>query len=209
MTAKGIGAIFSVVVACGGNAQWSEEQIEAMRHEIGNSSAETRVKRGRQLDPAIRQAIIEQLRLKANETEVPDSTRAYFSDFLFDLGDETTIINYAERYNAGDTSVAGSFPYCQNPRVIELIAPVMFHDEGWVTQGPHLAPSFSTAQLILQILATTPDFNSEVINWARRLPGQIKTFLDVRDVMREWWRANERFFKERNYKAVQPGRDIA
>ena len=69
--------------------------------------------------------------------------------------------------------------------------------------------SFETAEIVLEILSTTPGFNSEVYDWSRRIR-RIFTgpyLMENREIMKEWWKANEQFFREQNYAAVQPGRE--
>ena len=210
MNARLVLPVIWLFVACNVEAaRWTADQIEEQRQELGRLSLEDSVRRGRQLDPELKAAIIRSLRETIAGISEDLSLREQYFDYLFNLDDEETIKRYADAYLKDRRfSGAGLFPTCQNPRVIELIAPALFIEDGWVTRGPELAQSFASSVLILRMLGTTPGFDSEVINWARRLPPQIKTYTDVREVMRDWWRENERFFKERNYQAVQPGRDI-
>jgi hypothetical protein len=49
-------------------------------------------------------------------------------------------------------------------------------------------------------------FRDDVLQWAKRT--NVYALPELRGIVRDWWRENERFFKEKNYKAVKPGRDL-
>lgn len=185
----------------------TSEAVQEEVAELLQLGIEKRVRRGQAMNPELKAPVIRAIAGIAVRQE--KAYREQYYDIMFDLGDEATVKKYAEAYlKDSNFSGAGLFPTCQNPHVIELIAPAIFREEGWVTKGPYTAQSFSASKLILEMLGQTPGFDSDVINWARRVRTQIRTLYDVRDVMRDWWRENEKFFKERNYQAVRPGRDI-
>jgi len=97
------------------------------------------------------------------------------------------------------------------PWVIEELAPDMFLNENntedvWASIT-RLHPSYAATSLIMENLHNSTIYRDEVLQWAKRI--NIYDVRPLRPVMRDWWLANERFFKEKNYKAVQPGRDLA
>ena len=99
-----------------------------------------------------------------------------------------------------------------NPILLPDIAPVLFVEEEMRNIGSEdnwiLPPSYTMATTILKTLGYSPLFNGEVINWARRLQGETPT-PEVRGIMRDWWKENEQLILQENYKAVNPGRDLA
>ena len=129
-------------------------------------------------------------------------------EMLMQLGEEATMQKIASRLLSNDPILVASVSLpaikaCESPRLIELIAPAIFVEEDH-TENHEWLVSTDTEQAIRQMLAKTPGFNSDVINWARNndnfgLP------LEELYIMRQWWKENEKHFKERNYLAVQPG----
>src|SRR3989442_1768339 len=96
-------------------------------------------------------------------------------------------------------------------RVIELLAselyrkepaigPVQPSEDVWYKAG---TLSGESARIIWLILSESPEFSADVINWGRRVDLRENNWSlkELRDSLREWWPQNERFFKERNYKA--------
>jgi LPXTG-motif cell wall-anchored protein len=55
------------------------------------------------------------------------------------------------------------------------------------------------------MLPKTPGFSSEVQAWAEKVY-HTGVVTEKKEIMREWWRQNERHFQTGNYQAVQPGR---
>lgn len=200
---------WGIVFVAGARSQTiTSEAVESELTQLSELGIESRVRRGRAMNPELKAAVIDAIS-KNPARQDADLTKQY-DRLMFDLGDEETVKRFAEAYlRDSDFYGATGFPTCQNPRVIELIAPAIFREENWVAKGPYLAPSVSTAQLMVEMLGRTPGFQGEVIDWARKLPSQSTTLTDLREVVREWWRANEQFFKEGNYQAVKPGRELA
>lgn len=97
------------------------------------------------------------------------------------------------------------------PWVIQEVAQDMFREEEWMTvpDGDIGDPplSYGAASLIMENLQHSTIYREEVLQWAKRTNAD--ALPELRGVMRDWWRENERFFKEKNYQAVKPGRTLA
>lgn len=121
------------------------------------------------------------------------------------LGDEAALQQLVREFLENDATGPGVLGTMQNPRIIELVAPSFFGEEPWRYGGDvFLIPrSYRAAELTVELLASSPAFNAEVINWARGIKGLTTT--ELRALIRPWWKENEKFFREKNYKAVQPG----
>ena len=143
--------------------------------------------------------------IKSRAKRNPAGKRGYAINLAF-YGDEEAIQQLVRDFLEDD----GQSPYLlvpmQNPHIIDLVAPEFFRDEPMQISGGDvllMPPSFRAAELAVELLANSPAFNGEVINWARSLRGL--TWSERRALVRPWWKENEKFFREKNYKAVQPG----
>lgn len=95
------------------------------------------------------------------------------------------------------------------PWVIEEVAPDLFREEEIPpARGdlPELPISHGSAALIVANLRQASIYREEVLQWAKQT--NLHDQPAIRGVMRDWWRENERFFKEKNYLAVKPGRAL-
>jgi hypothetical protein len=96
------------------------------------------------------------------------------------------------------------------PWVVEELAPEMFREEEFtnLVQGDILnyPLSYGVAGLIIANLQNATIYSDEVLQWAKRTSPH--ALPQLRAAMRDWWRENERFFKEKNYRAVRPGHDV-
>ena len=161
-----------------------------------------------QLSPEDRDAVCKAIRSMATH-EWATTDKSSIKMRLVDCYDEEATHEAVEAYLNDPFHNSGIFT-SGNPRVVELLAPVMFREEAWTeTTGdtPGEPLSYETAMLSLRLLGQSPAFNADVTAWARR--NIVVSTLLRRDAMRDWWRENERFFKAKDYKAVRPGRDIA
>ncbi len=96
------------------------------------------------------------------------------------------------------------------PWVIEELASELFLKEEITEQEgdiPNPPISYAVASLIIANLQHATIYRGEVLKWAKQTNPYDQPAL--RSVMRDWWRENERFFKEKNYQAVKPGRPLA
>ncbi|MEA3210139.1 MAG: hypothetical protein QOE70_3196 [Chthoniobacter sp.] len=149
-------------------------------------------------------------------------------DFLFFLGDAQSrkieLDNYAEGNGNHDLFVQSA-----DPRLVEALAPLLFRNEEYTImwrpdlsapRGPvedfvtRLPPSFDATLTIHDILCVSPAFGAEVINWAQQLKDEATKRVGanqakaLRPIFRDWWRENEPFFKQQNFQAVKPGREL-
>ena len=96
------------------------------------------------------------------------------------------------------------------PWVIEALAPEMFREETLtnLVQGDvfNYPLSYGVAGLIVANLQNATIYSDDVLQWAKRTSPH--ALPQLRATMRDWWRDNERFFKEKNYQAVRPGRNV-
>jgi hypothetical protein len=122
------------------------------------------------------------------------------ADHLVFLGDEATI-DRCIKYGVGPP-----LQFARNPTVISKLAPLLYKDEA---QGSNiLRPSASaqTAATILEILRYTPEFSSEVADWATSGTLCLANYSSISlGIVRKWWQANETHFKSGAYGEVKPG----
>lgn len=140
-----------------------------------------------------------------------------FIAFLIKLGDETTIQERvrteADIWRWRDYLIQSGSPYA-----IEALAPALMAGEParhrFVGDVVDMSTSHQVAAGILPaIIENCPQVSADVRAWAHRFlndgPAWNEKSLDsYRSLMREWWRENARFLRERNYAAVKRGRLI-
>ena len=97
------------------------------------------------------------------------------------------------------------------PWVIEELAPELYREEPFANfiEGDILnyPLSYGVAGLVIANLQNATIYPDSVLQWAKRTSPH--ALPQLRTAMRDWWRENAQFFKERNYKAVKPGREVA
>jgi hypothetical protein len=134
------------------------------------------------------------------------------NDMLVRLGDEEMVARYVAAVNGGDNQRGKELVMNGSPELIPQIIPALMANEkfGWYgSDVKGLPKSFYIPGFILGILKGSPAFRREVIEWADALqPETDQQVIEQREIVREWWRENERFFKEHNYQAVKPGREL-
>ena len=124
---------------------------------------------------------------------------------LLQVGDEATIRAYIQVLSQGvglDYAVLDS----GEPRFIEPLAALLLREEPFVLSGgdaPTPPKSFSAATFIQHLIMDSPQFDSNVRNWARSLDGN--DLVRLRSVLRTWWRANESALKRQDFGAVKRG----
>jgi hypothetical protein len=161
----------------------------------------------RKWTPAQKQAVISHVRyLQTQETSGPH----YDDDTLFWMGEPTVRKQYLQEIRKSHIGPIGVVMRSGDPTIIEEIAPSIFVEEPDRDVGgvdtPARPTSFRLAFIITHILKNSPDFSDEVRQWAQK-QSMVDGGVDYREMMRDWWRANEKFFKEKNYQAVRPGWD--
>lgn len=100
----------------------------------------------------------------------------------------------------------GALAKLGEPWVIEEVAPDMFREEEIPppSELPNLPLSNGAAALIIANLQQATIYPEEVMRWAKSTsPYDQPAILGV---MRDWWRENEQFFKEKKYHLIKPGR---
>ena len=134
---------------------------------------------------------------------------------LYFLGDTAARDQLVKNfYRDGDmgrpTEHYHTFRAAGDPELIPMLAPALLRPESYQRFGTDAFTyplSFHAAHTMIAIVANSSAFNSDVINWARRF-GEATPLDELRGIMREWWHANEALFREMNYKAIQPGREL-
>ncbi len=169
-----------------------------------------------------RQVLRNFYRAALKEADTPDATRWVrgarinpFKKELLYLGDPQIVAETVKASLESDPlqpNTAGEDLYwAALPEVIPMVAPRIFVDEPYVftsfgDNGGTVPKSYGCTGLIRWTLETSPVFSDEVRKWAKVHFG-VQTQL-LLPVMRQWWKENEPFFKEKNYRAVKPGIDI-
>lgn len=177
---------------------------------MGNPTQGIRQYRKHQLTPTELESFRQFIRRKSRE---PGNEGA-FDYLLVELGDEAMIEKYAREKFRGDgvATVRLLFAKSGSPKAVEALVPHLLKEEPYERYGgdvPSVPISFFAAAAIPMTLGNSPSFGPEVIQWAQRInhPGGHIEYPEIREVMRDWWRANEHHFKAKDYKAVQPGRE--
>ncbi len=96
------------------------------------------------------------------------------------------------------------------PWVIEELAQELFRNEEFANflDGDiiNYPLSYAVSGLIIANLQHATIYSDDVLEWAKRTSPY--ALPELRAAIRDWWRENERFFKEKNYKSVRPGREV-
>jgi hypothetical protein len=131
---------------------------------------------------------------------------------LFDLGDPEWTEKMVTAWNGGD-SYDTILIRAGRPDIIPLVSASLLKEEPYfhkytdVEIRPH---SVQTAGLIRAIIARSPAFSPETINWAQGLlPQSDEDDQEFREIMRAWWKENKPCFEAKDYKAVRPGRTLS
>lgn len=125
---------------------------------------------------------------------------------LIDFGDDEAIARAARAFPDNFDSLRRSI----QPKVIPAIAPKMFSNEPYQLLGSDNVtdpPSFMAAGACQDVTQHSPYFSAAVNKWAAswEFYGLHATPEEYRQMMRDWWKANEKYFVAGNYAAVQPG----
>lgn len=170
---------------------------------------------------ADREQIVNILQSKAQEAEngvESTESRAAVAVLLL-LGDQTTMNvladRYQNRYDAFSEWFSGLFIGTKQPAIIPYIAPFLFTNEspdfvnqpmGDVGPPPEKKKSILAGRIICGVVAVSDEFNASTRKWAYELPRNEMLNRDgFREAMQDWWKDNERYLREGNYKAIPPG----
>lgn len=146
--------------------------------------------------------------LKGYFYEVKKRTNPRAHDYLLlQVGDEATIKHFISEFEAVGWQYREAPEHSGQARFIEVYAPTMFREEPFVdtpgdTPGPPL--SYAITNSIVRLLRESPQLSAEVRYWALSLPDGELDLPKNRSILRQWWRANKRDFREHNYQTVQP-----
>ena len=200
-------AIAFVIVFIGCNQLNANDVSEQRKTELLLALGRDRNERVDNLPADEKRWLLEYIRQQRKE---PSLGAAYELQFL-QLGDEETMARYMEvfdNYPQGSYEIADS----RQPRLIERMAPTMFHDEPYtVIQAGDVSyypRSVSAAHIVARVLSTSSEIPEPVRRWAAET---LKATDDpdilgkVRGNMRQWWKDNETAMRTRNWVAVKPG----
>jgi hypothetical protein len=121
------------------------------------------------------------------------------------LGDDWAIIQTVNYFLAHGTRAApNKMQALSSPKAISLIGEGLFKDEKleWAGDVGLMPTQVTVANVILYTLGNSPEFNENVVNWARRVSQNYNM-----KMMRDWYQANEAKLKAWDFKAVQPGEE--
>ena len=90
----------------------------------------------------------------------------------------------------------------KDPKVIAMLGEGLFMEEEqyWIGDVGFIPAQVNLAEVTIDTLGNSPEFNADVINWARRVERRY-----TMKMIRDWYRANEAKLKAGDFKAVQPG----
>lgn len=166
------------------------------------------------LSPDQRARLIDYCKRRIAATKGQSKPRGRLMELVF-LGDEETIRSVVK--SEGDIrSWARDLIESGSPVAIEVLIPFLFKEEPlenrFVSDVEIVSISHHIADaLIPEVILRSQEFDPKVTEWANLLrnsfkPGDRNGQLGwTREVMRQWWRENEQYFRARNYKAVRPG----
>jgi len=150
----------------------------------------------RKMSAAKRIAFASYLRQEAaKDPEIRDSV----NHILLVLGDEAAMQQFGREHKW--RSLADT----KNPRAVEIIAAgLMTNDDN----PAYETPSHDAASQLAVVLLNWPEIPPEVSGWIMKFRGWIMNARDDRQLMREWWVANEAAWRRRDFAALKPGRDL-
>ncbi len=140
------------------------------------------------------------------------------------LGDEEMRRYYVQKFAEDPVEGRGfltrSLAPSGDPELVTMLAPYLFLEEpAAIISTPDVGDviggrarvSVEACDAIGQIIGNSPDFNGELVDWARQVVNArnwpaAEDLERWREMWREWWRANEAAFKAKDYRAVRPGR---
>src|SRR4051794_31219325 len=126
-----------------------------------------------------------------NEGKSVRNERSVYDRPLLQVGDEATIQAYIQKILK--TSELDEY-VCDSgePRFIEPLAAILLRQEPFVMSGgdaPTPPRSYSAATWIHQLMIDSPQFSSNVRNWARSLDGD--DLPRLKGILSKWWLQNE------------------
>ena len=206
-------AIWAVIVAASvmtTNAALTEKEAKTLAIRIGKADHTQQILIASPLTPEDREVLCTTIRAMASANYWVGTNERSIKEWLIICGDEPTIAEGVAAYLSSPVRQDPlSVFYSGNPRVLEMVAPELFREEKYEVRGgdaPFGPLSYDAAGKILELLGRSPYFNGEVISWAQR--NRDRYDIVQREMMRDWWKENEKFFKAKDYKAAVPGWEI-
>ena len=208
----------------GEETQSPVEQAHAVIATMGGFVAASKVKNIYLLSEDERQILIRYFRSKLEKLATPGTDPTTISiqspeyrDRLLRLGDlETVTETVATVMQAEVESSAFEYAFSHlldagRPETVAMLAPRVFVDEPYVNapaddSGSGYRKAYRFAAGILRIIEISPAFSDSVRHWAR--DNQLANGQSMLPMVRTWWKENEQFFKNGDYRTVRPGADI-
>lgn len=156
------------------------------------------------MSPEKRKELIRYFRNERNRDVVEN--RDEYGNSLLVLGDEETLKEYVSKHRFG------TLQYLPDPHFLELIAPAMFVDdhERYAGNGFSLQPHSQLAvAAVANILRIMPEVPHHVKVWLDSFNNTVVTAGEVRQIFRDWWKANEEAWHRRDYMALKGGTDMS
>jgi len=141
-----------------------------------------------------------------------DAGKWTYGSLLIRLKDASTIQKYAKGYRnsygqdvIAYRTIAGANAPWMIPEVIDVLLTGELVSENFGDTQVRLGPIGDTRILITSILATSPEFPSEVRHWARDHLSKrnIDRQNELNNRIRNWWTENEAYFRAESFGKVQ------
>ena len=142
---------------------------------------------------------------------------------LLKLGDERAMQLLAEKLRSDPEFRQSDIPGAEieealeraaQPAVIPYLAPILFINESpeWDVTVPDDIPtgdkiSFQAVHMIQKVLEKAEAIPWRVKVWSRRLRTSDVARGEYRELLRDWWKANQQAFQRKDYAAIRPGRE--
>ena len=154
-----------------------------------------------------RNGAIEEMRRRGeNDRQIADSSAVL--DLAL-LGDDWAREQVVKAFWYQPRERANGLLALKDPKAIAMLGEGLFLEETYYSSDDvgYKPTQENIAEVVIDTLGHSPEFNADVINWARRVEVRSSITLTeaIMGTMREWYRANEAKLKAGDFKAVQPG----
>jgi hypothetical protein len=143
------------------------------------------------------------------------STREEWNGVLAYLGDDEALKAHVEYWKRNPYGVLIAVKRAASGKLPLYYADELFLDETFEvlgTDAPSVKISFQVASLIVGYLHYNRHYPQEVRDWAgrtdRNRAGVMQDMTTFRNVIRQWYRANEAFIRAEQYDKVIPGEEL-
>ena len=152
-------------------------------------------------------SLIEDMKRRGEEDDVHIASSSTVLNLAL-LGDDWAREQVVQSFWNNSRAKATQLHYLNDPKVIAMIGEGLFMEEEEYRLGDvgFMPTQDNIAEVFIDTLGNSPDFNPDVINWARRV-NHWSAEIGSRELKftRDWYRANETKLKAGDFKAVQPG----